>query len=173
MFFLLNFTAMNNFYNPPELIQTGDLAIETVEVINLIDSYAVSVDFFYRISKEAHSAKIVHEEISEGKYTRITQYLMNDHLVWTGEGEFDLSKFPKEGIQNLTGGITPVTVAIPGLDKFTKVAITRTATEQHYTIISHLYNQSTLAGFSWEVFELPKILQLTYNSPNIIGVLHV
>lgn len=142
------------------LIPIGPLETETYEMINLINTYEMPADFFAWISGGTFRSKLLKEEISPGMYKRIAQYYIGNTLVFTGNGEFDLKKLPKEMIQNLTSSVTPIKQSIPGFDSLTRKIMTETSTELHYTVVAHLYLKNELVGYSWEIFELKKLIAL-------------
>jgi hypothetical protein len=144
----------------PKLLQVGHLENEIYEIIGIIDAYSFPADLFQWLSPSTFTQKIVQEEVFDGKYSRISQYYIQDFLVFTGKAEFKLNKIPKEATQFLTSGKTPIFASAGGFANLKKVQFSKVCTDLHYTVISHLYNNEELAGFCWEIFELPVIIQL-------------
>jgi hypothetical protein len=151
---------MPNLSIVPELIPVGSLDPETYEMIHLINSFDMPANFFRWLSSGDFTAKVIAEEILTGKYKRIVQYHIQDSLVLTGNGEFDLNRLPKEAIQKLTAGVTPISRELPGFENLQRRIMTQISTELHYTVVAHLYMKEELVGFSWEIYELKKLIEL-------------
>ena len=142
-----------------ELIPIGHLDSETYEIINLINTYDLPGDFFSWISGGNFTTKVLKEETLAGTYKRISQYYIDDAIVFTGNGEFDLNKLSKEAIQVLTSSFSPIKRNTPGFDLINRRIVTQTSTELHYTVIANLYENDLLVGYAWEIYELKKLIQ--------------
>ncbi|MGD0665333.1 MAG: hypothetical protein ABSA17_06340 [Rhabdochlamydiaceae bacterium] len=141
-------------------LQVGHHDPETYEIIELINSYVHPADFFLWLSGASFTEKVLHEAVADRKLTKISQYYIRDSLVFTQRAEFDLRKFPKDAIQFLMNGKMPIISSIPGFTKFGKQPYSRISTELHYTVISRLCILDEPAGSSWEIYELPRIIEI-------------
>ncbi|MGD0665334.1 MAG: hypothetical protein ABSA17_06345 [Rhabdochlamydiaceae bacterium] len=141
-------------------VQIGLLENETQEIIDIIDSHTLAADFFHWLSKGSFTQQIIYEKFYEGKYTRIIQYYIKDLVVYTGRGEFELNKFPMEAIQFLTSKKVAIDSTTPEFSKFKKEPVSKVSTDEYYTVISRLCNKDELAGFAWEIYELPRIVEI-------------
>ncbi len=153
---------MNKLFSDGLSIQTSPLDNETLEMIYLINSYSLPADFFQWLSNGTFTQHVIQEKTTEGRYTRIVQYSIHTISVFTGRIELDLSKFSKDTIKFLTSGKTPIVSSLPEFSELQKEPISKTCSELHYTIISNFYNKNQCAGFCWEIFDFPPIIQL-YN----------
>jgi len=136
---------------------------ETYEIIDLINGYLFPVDFFQWISEGLLVTKTIYEDFAKDKYSKIDQFFIGNALVFTYKSEFDLKKFSKSAIQNLTQKKAIITNRVPGLEKLCRHPMTKLSTELHYSVVSHLHNQEELAGFSWEIFELKRLIPIYAN----------
>ncbi len=143
-------------------VQLGPIDSETHEVIGLIDNYALPADFFFWLSNGSFTSTIMQEKIQDKKYTRISQFYIDNTLVFTGRVEFDLDKLPKDTVQFLTSKKTPLISSIPECLNFKKEVASRVSADLYYTIISRLTNKHENIGFAWEIYELPEIVKI-YN----------
>ncbi len=148
-----------------QIISVGVLDDETYEMINLIDSYPFPADFYTWLSRGNMTHQVIQDEISNGKYKRIDQYYIENTLIFTGKSEINLGQISKDGIQNLTREKKLISQSTEGLEKLSRKPMTKISTELHYTIVAHFYNRELAAGFSWEIFELTRIIEM-YNEMN-------
>lgn len=146
-------------------LQIGQLDSETHEIIDLIDSYALPADFFHWLSDGTFTPKLITEKMQTGRYTRMSQYYIQNSLVFTGRGDFNLSKLSKDMVQLLTSKKTPIVSTMPEILNLKKEVTSRVCTDLYYTIISQITNKDEHVGFAWEIYELPEIIKL-YNSKN-------
>ena len=153
------------FSSAQQIISVGALDDETYEMINLINTYPFPADFFAWILRGNTAHQVIQEEISNGKYKRIDQYYFENSLIFTGKSELNLNQFSKNAVQNLTRDKKLITQSTEGLEKLTRKPMTKISTELHYTVVAHFYNRELPAGFSWEIFELTRLIEI-YNQMN-------
>jgi len=155
--------------SPAPLVQIGYLDNDAHEIIDLINLHDLPADFLQWLSKGNLSYNIVQEQLSEGKYTQLSQYSIQNALVCTERVEFDLKYLNSQAIQLLTQTKLPLlsnkVSSQFGLGEVKKEVISKISTELHYTVISQLCNKDEPFCFSWEIYELPKIIDL-YNKLN-------
>ena len=151
---------MNKLFSDGISIQKGPLDQETLEMIYLINSYALPADFFQWLSNGTFTQNVIQEKITGGRYTRIAQYMIDTISVFTGRIELDLNKLSKDVVKFLTSGRTPIISSVPEFSETEKEPVSKTSTDLHYTIISNLYSKNQLTGYCWEIFDLPPIVQL-------------
>jgi hypothetical protein len=144
-------------------VQIGYLDSEMLEVIELINSYVLPADFFLWLSNASFTQKLMQEKIHEEKYTRISQFYIQNSLVFTGRAEFNLRSLPKETVQFLTSKKLPMITSIHECLKFRKSPISQVSADLYYTVISQLVHKDENIGFAWEIYELPEIIKI-YNN---------
>lgn len=153
------------FSSAQQLISVGPIDNDAYEVINLINNYPFPADFFAWISGGNMTHQVIQGEIANGKYKRIDQYYFENSLIFTGKSEINLNQISKDAIRNLTHENKLITQSTKGLEKFKRKPMTKISTELHYTVVAHFYNLDLVAGFSWEIFELTRLIEM-YNEMN-------
>ena len=141
-------------------IQMGLIESETHEIIELINSYTMPADFFQWLSGGSFDFKILQQEIEDGKFKRISQFHIGSSLVFTGRVEINTESFSKETIQFLANANTPFLSSSPALSRVRVDRVSKIMSETYYTTISNLLNLKEPAGVSWEIYELPQIIQI-------------
>jgi hypothetical protein len=65
-----------------------------------------------------------------------------------------------EAIQFLTSKQVAIDSTTPEFSKFKKEPVSKVSTDEYYTVISRLCNKDEPAGFAWEIYELPRIVEI-------------
>lgn len=150
----MNLVALN--------IQGDSLESELLDLIDLIDSYHVSSNFCAWLSDNQYKQNLVHEDYQPTKYLRMTQYMINDILVFTGKHEFYLNNLDPTFRKKISSPHVDVPAGYLESIGFHKNRIARIASESSYTVISRNYIKNDLIALSWEIYELYPILKI-YN----------
>ncbi len=136
------------------------LESEYFDLIDLIDTYHVSTNFSDWLSDGKYKQSLIYENYVANKYLRITQYTIQDVLIFTGKHEFYLDKLDKDFIKKITRPIVDLSATYLESLSFKKQKIARIAAESYYTVISRCYIRGELIALSWEIYELPTILKI-------------
>lgn len=150
---------MNQLAEVSPLIELENLDGKTLEVIELIKSRFFPGDFFQWLSG-SFTLKLLDERFEAGRYLRMGQFYIQNTLVFTGRIELDLETLPKEVVTFLTNLKTPLLTSLHSHLGMKKVRVSQAASNQFYTVTSHLYHKETLLGFGWEIYELTEILKI-------------
>jgi hypothetical protein len=147
-----------------DLLEIGELKNETYETIKVIKNFTFAIDFIRWLSNDNFERKIFYEEVSNGKYKRIGHFYIHDTVVYTGRGEYILEHFSYESIKFLKKGNIIDNSSVSEFSNFEKEVIAKAASNQHYSLSSRLFNKGEIAGFGWEIFELPRIYEIYSNN---------
>lgn len=146
----------------PLTVQADSLESELFDLIDIIDSYHVSTNFCDWLSDGQYQQHLIHENYQSNKYIRMTQYTIEDLMVFTGKHEFYLNNLDNTFIKKITSPIVDVSASYLESIGFHKKKIARIAAESSYTVISRNYIKEDLIALSWEIYELQSI-QTIYN----------
>ena len=154
---------MNKLTIHPKLIQTSPIDSETHEIIELINGYPLPGDFFYWLSEGDFSQSNIEQKIVNEKYEKIGQLFIRDSLVFTGRVEMELKNFPKESIDFFMIRKKPFLSTSVEFSKFAIERKNNISSDLHYTLISDIIYNGIVIGVFWEIYELPRIIQI-YNT---------
>lgn len=141
-------------------LQIGQLDSEAREIIDLIDSYALPADFFQWLSNGSFIHRLINEKLHTERYTRVGQFYVQNLLVFTGRADFHVNKLPKDVVQFLTSKKTPLNSDMPECVNLKKEVVSRISTDLYYTVISQFTSKGENVGFTWEIYELPEIVEI-------------
>lgn len=147
-------------------LQTDLLDSDYFDLIDLIDSYDISTNFSEWLSGGNYSQQLIYQNYMGPKYLRVTQYAIQDSVIFTGKHEFYLDKLDKDYIQKITHRTVHLSADYLQEIGFRKEKIARIAAETYYTVISRCYIKNELIALSWEIYELPAILKIYKEKEN-------
>jgi hypothetical protein len=142
------------------ITHTESLDSELLDLIDLIDTYHISSNFCDWLSEGQYQQHLIYENYQPNKYIRITQYTINDMMVFTGKHEFYLNKLDITFRKKITSPIVDISASYLESIGFRKKKIARIAAESSYTVVSQNYIQDDLIALSWEIYELTALQKI-------------
>lgn len=130
------------------------------KMIELIDHFQLSTQFFYWLAQDDVNNHILLEKVHEEIYERIGEYIIDGIKVFSGGGQFALNKINPHFRQRVTSEKELFYSLIPELAKLEKKKSAEVKTELNYTVISQFFYQGQLCGSCWEIYELPQIIKI-------------
>lgn len=134
--------------------------IDFDQIIQIILSFALSTEFFYWLAQDDLENRIIFEKIHDGIYERIGEYYIDTLRVFDGGGKFYLDKISESMNLRLSTEKELFYALLPELRRLEKKTVSEHRNGCYYTVVSDFYYKGKACGNSWEIYDLPKIIQI-------------
>lgn len=130
------------------------------QMIELIHSFSLSTEFFYWLAQNELENRIIYEKVRDGIYERVGEYYIRDFRVFDGGGKFYLAKISDQFKEYLINEKELFYALLPELAKLEKKTVSQHMNGCYYTVVSDFYYKGQACGNCWEIYDLPKIIQI-------------
>ncbi len=126
-------------------------------LVPLIDGQEKVPEFIHWISDGNYERNTIHDQLIDGKHTRISMFYVDNLLVLTARSEINFKLASSETIHflNQTQNNDPILIAPPL--KLERNIISKVVCEPYYNIICQLVEKTVVVGTMWEIYELPHL----------------
>lgn len=143
-------------------VQIGQPDYETLEIVDLIHSFAKSADFAQWITDKKFTHTILSEKMKNEIYSRSYTYSMGEEIFFHGKFEVETSKLDNATFQVVTKKRDLISSESPNFDNVKKINISRILAPPYYTVVSKLNINQKNGGMIWEIYFLESLMKI-YN----------
>jgi len=130
------------------------------QLIELIHSFHSSTAFFQWFAGDDLKIQTVYEKALGTEYDRIGEYSVYGLRVFSGGGQFYLDKIQESFAKKLSKEKAEYYSSIPELGKLEKKKVNAVLAHPKYTVISQFFSSGQACGSSWEIYDIPNLLQV-------------
>jgi hypothetical protein len=134
--------------------------IDFDQMIELINSFALSTQFFYWLAQNELQNRIILEKLQDRTYERIGEYCIDGMRIFDGGGKFYLDKISDKFSQHLSNEKELFYALLPELTELEKKVVSEHLNGSYYTVVSDFYYKGQACGNCWEIYDLPKVIQI-------------
>lgn len=134
--------------------------LEIQDLVESIDSFTTSSDFFHWLIDGNYTDKIIDEQTSSDQYSRIYQYYHNNTLLFTGKFNVFLDKVSPQFLKLIQSNPQVLQSNEFSAKNYTKKRLVQTVVEPFYNVISQCLKGEHVVGMCWEIYELAPLIRL-------------
>lgn len=126
-------------------------------LVQCIDDQEKTPDFVECISDGNYQRNIIHDQIMDGKHTRISMFYIDSLLVLTCRSEISVEMASGDTLQFVNQTKSNEPICFSPIFKLEKNIISKVICDPYYNTISQLIEKNVVLGMLWEIYELPAL----------------